>query len=324
MTVTNDSISTEHGKNIDNNALPEVDVEVNVAFGDLIKDIIRGMEQTGVCIVRNMYSAATVNAVAKELAPYISSSGDYYGDSGGTAFVSALLTKSETFATKILAHKIFHEINDHFLTTRFGHCPVSTGVKVAYNCEPQIDCTLGFYIPPGGKAQLLHRDDADHLNFQPSADKYELGRDTGLVMMTALTKTTRENGATRVLPGSHLWDYALPFPEQYDNRMVDAELNPGDSFFTLTSVIHGGGNNTTSEGRFVTSCFVTRAHCRQLENQFLSYDVEKVRQLPVWLQRFMGYTTAKPFCGWVDKKDPLRVINPDAENFRDGWPESED
>ena len=149
--------------------------------------------------------------------------------------------------------------------------------------------------------------------------------------MTALTRTTRANGATRVLPGSHLWDYAQPFPAKDDPRILDAELGPGDSLFMLTSVIHGGGTNSTAVGRFVTACFATRAHCRQLENQFLAYDPEEVKKLPPWLLRFMGYSTAKPFCGWVNKKDPLRVIlgeegmnKTEVEekvDFVDGWPE---
>ncbi|KAF3403540.1 Uncharacterized protein F1880_009659 [Penicillium rolfsii] len=313
-------------------SLPEVNLQAKSNQQDLIGEVIKGIERTGVCILRNMYSQDIVDAVTAELTPYIAGTGDYWGKTDGTAFLTALLTKSYTYATQVLAHKIYHKVNRHFLTTKFGPCPVTTGYSVTYDCEPQLDCTNAFYIPPGGPAQLLHRDDADHLNFQPAAPCYQQGRDTGIVFMTALTRTTAANGATRVLPGSHLWDYAQPFPEQNDRRIVDAELSPGDSLFMLTSVIHGGGTNTTATGRFVTACFTTRAHCRQLENQFLAYEDEDVKKLPLWLLRFMGYSTAKPFCGWVNKKDPLRVIIGEEEEkkkvgekekveFLDGWPE---
>ena len=44
--------------------------------------------------------------------------------------------------------------------------------------------------------------------------------------VTALTKTTKENGATIVIPGSHKWDDDRP---PYDEEAVPAELEPGDA-----------------------------------------------------------------------------------------------
>ena len=138
-------------------------------------------------------------------------------------------------------------------------------------------------------------------------------------MLTALTPTTRENGATVVLPGSHLWDYGDLLPDHTDPRLVTPELGPGDSLLLLSSTLHAGGSNQTEETRMVTACFAARAHLKQLENQYLAHDLDKIRKLPVWLQRFMGYSLTQPYCGWVDKKDPLRVINPNAGEFFDGW-----
>lgn len=196
---------------------------------------------------------------------------------------------------------------------------VTSGLEASAHCPPQLDSTFCVFLGPGGKAQDLHRDDVDRLNWLPEAQGYHLGRDLGVTMLTALTKTTRENGATCVLPGSHLWSYDQPYPDPSDNRIVYAEMEPGDSLILLSSLIHAGGENTTTEDRAVTACFASRSHLKQLENQYLAYDLEQVRQFPRWLQRFMGYSLTQPYCGWVGKKDPLRVVGAEDGEFLDGW-----
>ena len=48
--------------------------------------------------------------------------------------------------------------------------------------------------------------------------------------LIAASKTTIKNGATRVIPGSHLWeDGRAPKPED----AVYAEMEPGSALFTL-------------------------------------------------------------------------------------------
>lgn len=61
--------------------------------------------------------------------------------------------------------------------------------------------------------------------------------------VTALTKTTKENGATVVIPGSHHW------PEDRrprDDETIPCELEPGSALFFMGSVFHAGGGNVTT------------------------------------------------------------------------------
>ena len=60
--------------------------------------------------------------------------------------------------------------------------------------------------------------------------------------VTALTKTTAENGATIVIPGSHLWG---PDRCPYDHEAVPAELEPGSALIFVGNLYHAGGGNTT-------------------------------------------------------------------------------
>lgn len=185
--------------------------------------------------------------------------------------------------------------------------------------QPQLDSTLGSFVHPGGHPQPLHRDDVDRANIQPGAEHYVLGRDTNVTMLSALTATTRANGATQVIPGSHLWDYNRPIPDAGDSSLVDAELGPGDSLFILGSVIHGAGGNSTGATRAKVAVFATRGRLRQMENQFLACDRDKVSTFPSWLQKFMGYSIGQPATGWVDKKDPRRVVSSQGMHFEELW-----
>jgi ectoine hydroxylase-related dioxygenase (phytanoyl-CoA dioxygenase family) len=60
--------------------------------------------------------------------------------------------------------------------------------------------------------------------------------------VTALTKTTKENGATIGIPGSHLWG---PERRPLDEETVPAELEVGDAFIFVGNLYHAGGGNTT-------------------------------------------------------------------------------
>jgi ectoine hydroxylase-related dioxygenase (phytanoyl-CoA dioxygenase family) len=124
-----------------------------------------------------------------------------------------------------------------------------------------------FSIGPGAARQELHRDDSIHHNPLPalsSASEYRIGRDVGVGPFVAGKKTTRANGATRFIPGSHLWgmdrcpDESLAFY---------AELDAGDAFLMLSSCYHGGSaNTTTDQERLVYSCFMTKGFLRQVRN----------------------------------------------------------
>ena len=172
--------------------------------------------------------------------------------------------------------------------------------------------TVVFSIMPGARNQALHRDDHIHYNHHPAATAHHLGRDAGATIFVAASKTTRANGATRFIPGSHLWDYALPPPQDDGNntQIKYAELSPGDAFIMLSGCYHGSSANTTSdEERLVYSTASIRGWYRQEENQFLANEVERIKELPLDLQRFMGYGLSHPSLGWVNFDDPIKVIN---------------
>ena len=81
-------------------------------------------------------------------------------------------------------------------------------------------------------------------NVAIKAEDYKPGnnREVSIGCFVGGSRTTKENGATRFIPGSHLWARE----ERPDNKMaVYAELGKGDAFFMLSSCYHAGSANTT-------------------------------------------------------------------------------
>lgn len=95
-------------------------------------------------------------------------------------------------------------------------------------------------IGPGETEQMWHRDAGNWMALcTPTSPEVTIS------CMYALGDFTAANGATRVVPGSHLWDdYSqAPTPDQF----AVAEMNEGDGLIYSGRVIHNGGANTTAD-----------------------------------------------------------------------------
>lgn len=130
--------------------------------------------------------------------------------------------------------------------------------------KPIVAMSSIFEVGPGMHVQDLHRDDSIWYNklTEIKPEEYWYQRDRSISFFIAGTKTTRANGATRFIPGSHLTKYDMqPDP----SKTVDAELDAGDCFFMLSSCYHGAGGNTTEdELRLVYALFMQQPQYRQV------------------------------------------------------------
>ena len=208
-------------------------------------------------------------------------------------------------------HPLYQATCDKFLTTRnwfwSGH------EKITAISKPQIMNTVCFSINPGAHKQPLHRDDwAYHVVAQEVASyPDDLQRDVSLGWFVAAKDATFANGATRFIPGSHLWQHS----REPDESLVSyAELKKGDAFMMFGSCYHGGGANTTlDQERLLFSCFMTRGWLRQEENHYLAIDREKIKKLPRDVQMVAGYALSDPWCGWVESTDPMYILHPEIK-----------
>ncbi|KAB8218713.1 hypothetical protein BDV33DRAFT_231974 [Aspergillus novoparasiticus] len=300
--------------------IPISDYDLNYeAYGSedaLVEDIIRGLKIAGGCIIRNAFKQDTITSITEEIRPFMANTDAVDGDfwPKETRTLNGLVSKSETFTLKVVGSSMWHKVSDYFLTSTLrGHWNGQD--QLTSVSKPQLNNTIAFRIGPGARDQAFHRDDIVHHTWNGAVDKYELGRDNGFTMFVACSPTTKANGATRFIPGSHLWDYSSPPPTD-NSTAVYVEMKPGDCFMMLSSVYHGGSANTTTDDyRLIVATVSTRGYLRQEENQYLAHPPEKIKQLPMWLQKFVGYTISHPFAGYVDLGDPLIVLNPEAGDF---------
>ncbi len=170
----------------------------------------------------------------------------------------------------------------------------------------QLHCTQIISVGPGSKPQPIHRD-------QWAFDMFPFpqGFDSTLATMWALTDFTEENGATRVVPGSHKLEDRKQFAL---TDSVPAEMKAGSVLLYTGSLYHGAGENRSADDRMGLIVHYSLAWLRQEENQYLCVPQEVLSELPEDLLRLMGYSTGSYSLGFVDGgRDPIVAIRPELE-----------
>ncbi len=172
----------------------------------------------------------------------------------------------------------------------------------------QFSAPVALQIGPGETAQILHRDE----------DIYPLPRPHAPVVlnsMWALCDFSDDNGATRLVPGSHRW------PEDRrprEHEAVPAAMPAGSVLVYLGGLWHGGGANTTDRPRPGLLLEYVVSWLRPQETHLVAVPPDTVRRLPERLQGLLGYNVFPPFLGYVDGRHPRRVLA--GNRGRDGDP----
>ena len=144
----------------------------------------------------------------------------------------------------------------------------------------QLCTTEMISLNSGAPAQFLHTDELIYEKF-PFPDDYVVGCNT----LWALTDFTDENGATRVIPGSHI----RPHAEYRMEDTVPAEMVRGSVLIFTSKLWHAGGHNRSNGIRRAQAINYSVGWVRQGENQFLACPQEIARTLPEDLLKLMGY-----------------------------------
>jgi ectoine hydroxylase-related dioxygenase (phytanoyl-CoA dioxygenase family) len=263
-------------------AIPSLDATAPIA------DVVAAVRDAGCAIVEGVAERGELAAIERELEPYLAATppgGDEFAGRH-TRRTGALVARSSTFR-ELATHPIVIGTLDEILGDH----------ATSY----QLHLTQVIDIGPGEAAQLIHRDQwaFDFFSFPP-------GFEVECHTMWALTDFTEENGATRVIPGSHRWaDKLRPSPDE----TVAAAMSRGSVLLYVGSLYHGGGANTSDEHRRGINVGYTLSWLRQEENQYLACPPEIARTLPDDLVRLMGYQRGAYALGYVgDLQDPLDVL----------------
>jgi ectoine hydroxylase-related dioxygenase (phytanoyl-CoA dioxygenase family) len=155
-------------------------------------------------------------------------------------------------------------------------------------------------IDPGETAQPIHADD----------QIIPLPRPHPPIVcntMWAVTDFTRDNGATRVVPGSHKADRAPAFGEPVET--VAAEMRRGSVLDYNGSLWHGGGANETMKRRVGVAMNYCAGWVRQQENQQLGIPLDVARGFSERLRKLCGFGLYRGLIGHIDKCSPADLLD---------------
>ncbi|KAI9015507.1 hypothetical protein DFJ74DRAFT_680380 [Hyaloraphidium curvatum] len=247
-----------------------------------VADVCAALERDGACIVSRLVPESLVDTLLTESAPYLDSAAPGSNSFSGfqTQRIGALLSRTKA-ASDFVAHPLVLEACEQVLGP--------------YCVRFQLHLTQLIKINPGQGAQYLHRD-------RLVWGSYLRGLEPELNMMWALTDFTKENGATRVVPGSQKWeDWDR---EAKEEEIAYAEMPKGSVLFYTGSVIHSGGKNESNMSRIGFNVDYSLAWLRQEENQFLSVPPEYAKNLRPEVQELISYTMTDYTCNYFSFPDP--------------------
>jgi ectoine hydroxylase-related dioxygenase (phytanoyl-CoA dioxygenase family) len=155
-------------------------------------------------------------------------------------------------------------------------------------------------ILPGEIAQPIHADDQLLPIPKPHVP-------TVCNSMWALTDFTEANGATRLVPGSHLYDHSPEYGTAYDS--IAAEMPTGSVLIWHGSLWHGGGANATDAPRVGIAMNYCAGFIRQQENQQLGIPRDVAAHFEPRLRELVGYSVYNALVGHINKHSPVEILD---------------
>jgi ectoine hydroxylase-related dioxygenase (phytanoyl-CoA dioxygenase family) len=254
-------------------------------------------DHDGYVIFPNVMTRHQVERVRTELTPHLVKRGrnDFEGFNSNRVY--ALLAKSPA---------VFSDMVTHPLALAFAEADLGASCLLS--------ALLAINLLPGETVQRWHRDDG--------ATQIPLPRPAyGVSTFWAIDPMTAENGATELVPRSHLWtdDPLLGRTEERAARDVDDDPEPrtdaikatmpaGSLMVTKGNLLHRGGANRSTAPRLIVTPQYCPGWARQIENMMASVPREIAAHLPKRTRQLLGYSIHGAFMGYVDGVHPDRLL----------------
>lgn len=275
-----------------------------------IEDAVAAMDRDGAVILERLVTSEHCDRFMRELQPYVEATPNSAGFGGATTRrTGSILARSEA-SWSMIGHPLVLGVCDRILGDQaLQHCAVLRKDAPKKMRFPwQLHLTQSILIGPGGKPQPLHQDKGFAVfDFGPTVEPE-------VSTMWAITDFTEENGATRVVAGSHKPGAGPPnkFFEYEDS--ASAAMPRGSVLLYTGSAYHGSGKNTSNEHRMGLNVDYCLSFLRQEENQYLSCPPWEARRLPRELQKLIGYEKGGGFLGYVsDGFGPEAAMRPEFD-----------
>ncbi len=258
-------------------------------------------DERGYVIFERVLTPEFVDDIRAALAPHLARELTGRNDFEGfkTNRVYGLLAKSP----------VFPELATHPLALAFAEA------ELGQSCL--LSALLAINLHPGETVQPWHTDDGGARMPRPRPP-------LGISAFWAIDDTTELNGATEIIPGSHLWDdhriegassladFASKTPQERDagdrSDAVKLVMPSGSLAITKGTLWHRGGANRSERPRLIITPQYCAGWVRQLENMCLAVPAEVAQTLPERARELIGYSIHPPFMGHVDGLHPRRLL----------------
>ena len=237
-----------------------------------VDEIAASLGEAGCVVVTDLMDPALRQSIKDELAPHMAAARVIDDDDpeqfypGRTRRISALVTRSPSITNQLIAHPISRQMCDaHLLPNgEFGY---------------QLHVSAALEVGPGAREQILHREE-DSFTFFPEPRPNLI-----VASMWAVSDFRADNGATLLVPGSHLWPVERePGPDEIFN----AEMPAGSVLFWMGGLLHGAGANTSQDWRYGVILTYSVGWVRQEENQYLNVPRAQMAELSPELRQLIG------------------------------------
>lgn len=259
-------------------------------------------DRDGYLIFENVLSPEDVERQRAALQPWLDADvtgrNDFEGMKSNRVY--AMLAKSAVFA----------DLVTHPLALAFAEADLGESCLLS--------ACLAINLQPGETVQPWHYDDS-HLRVPRPRPSF------GVSTFWAIDPMTGDNGATELLPGSHLWaedsiegansaaDFANTEIRDVDDDpaarddAIKAVMPVGSLMVTKGTLWHRGGANRSDKPRLIVTPQYCPGWARQLENMAMTMPPEQAAALPERARELIGYSIHPPFMGYVDGMHPKRV-----------------
>lgn len=262
---------------------------------------LKNFERDGYVVFEKILSKDQITTIKSALAPYlgenITGRNEFEGRQSNRVY--AMLAKSPVFA----------ELVTHPLALAFAEA------ELGQDCL--LSACLAINLHSGETAQPWHYDDAHCSLPRPRTS-------LGVSTFWSISETTATNGATEIIPGSHLWgddrfagalndeDFDASTRRDGDpgarDDAIKVAMPAGSLMIAKGTLWHRGGANQEKEPRLIITPQYCPGWMRQLENMLLAVPTEIARTLPQRAQELIGYSICSPFMGYVDGRHPNRLL----------------
>jgi ectoine hydroxylase-related dioxygenase (phytanoyl-CoA dioxygenase family) len=236
------------------------------------QEVVAALECDGACVVLNQAPAEIINAVNADFRVPFDKMGRFDEDDFNgykTLRIGGVLGISHAAADLVEHPRVL----------------AAADAVLLRNCANyRIGSLTGIEILPGEDDQVLHADDAIY-------PLHLAGTQLQISAMWSLNDFTAENGATRVVLGSHRSQvYAGYRLDDSVDDIAQAVMPPGSLLLYLGSTLHGGGANRSHAPRAGLINTYALGWLRQEENQYLNVPREVAETHSSTIQRLMGYS----------------------------------